>query len=257
MNHQGYNAERGRGIPCLTGVTGYQTVCPRGELGLSSGFSAQRQAQSLWILSHRTGSSSQMVKGPLWPQLTAHNGYPQGWKCWKAAQSSQTCPAYGCAKVPGCAFFIIIILIMFLSPSSYCSPYNMTINQETNCWDREEWLYSESQLVEKEDGLLSPKTIWLVLDSGFFYTKRKGGVVGCCRLLGVGIFCSCNCPSKSGHNDPANLQQGIILCSATFCFYGTGSVIPLKVRVLQRGSPVYFSYRQPSQLVTKAIEYKG
>ena len=32
-------------------------------------------------------------------------------------------------------------------------------------------------------------------------------VVGCCRLLGIGILCSCSCPHKSGHDIPINFQQ--------------------------------------------------
>ena len=32
-------------------------------------------------------------------------------------------------------------------------------------------------------------------------------VVGCCRLLGVGILCSCSCPHRSGHDIPINFQQ--------------------------------------------------
>lgn len=35
--------------PVLTGVTVYWTVCPRGELGLLSGFSAQGQGSSIQI----------------------------------------------------------------------------------------------------------------------------------------------------------------------------------------------------------------
>ena len=41
----------------------------------------------------------------------------------------------------------------------------------------------------------------------FFNAKIGGGVVSCCRLLGVGILCSCSCPHKSGHTVPVNLWQ--------------------------------------------------
>ena len=44
-------------------------------------------------------------------------------------------------------------------------------------------------------------------NSGFFCSKRGRGVVGCCRLLAVGILHSCSCPHRSGHNVPINLQQ--------------------------------------------------
>ena len=41
-----------------------------------------------------------------------------------------------------------------------------------------------------------------------FLKARWGrGVVSCCKLLGVGILCSCSCPCRSGHDVPVNLQQ--------------------------------------------------
>ena len=33
------------------------------------------------------------------------------------------------------------------------------------------------------------------------------GVVSCCKLLGVGILCSCNCPCRLDHSVPVNFQQ--------------------------------------------------
>ena len=33
------------------------------------------------------------------------------------------------------------------------------------------------------------------------------GKVGCCKLLGVGILCSCSCPRMSGRDVPVNLPQ--------------------------------------------------
>ena len=40
-------------------------------------------------------------------------------------------------------------------------------------------------------------------------------VIVCCRLLGVGILCSCCCPCRSGHDVPVNLQQD--KCYSLFC----------------------------------------
>ena len=36
---------------------------------------------------------------------------------------------------------------------------------------------------------------------------RRAGVIGCCKLLGVRILCSCSGPHRSGHDVPVNLQQ--------------------------------------------------
>ena len=40
-------------------------------------------------------------------------------------------------------------------------------------------------------------------------------MVGCCKLLGVGILCSYRCPHRSGHDVPVNLQQD--KCYSLFC----------------------------------------
>ena len=76
-----------------------------------------------------------------------------------------------------------------------------------------------------------------------FLKARWGrGVVGCCKPLGVGILCSRSCPHRSGHNVPVNLQQD--KCYSLFCnflpLYEWKSVIPLKVRGLRMGYPIYF-----------------
>ena len=67
-------------------------------------------------------------------------------------------------------------------------------------------------------------------------------MVGCCKLLGVRIRCSCSCPDRSGHDIPINLQQD--KCYSLFCnylfLYEWKSVIPLKVRGLEMDYPVYF-----------------
>ena len=63
-----------------------------------------------------------------------------------------------------------------------------------------------------------------------------------CRLLGVGILCSCSCPRRSGHDIPLNFQQDkyySLFCSF-LSIYEWKSVIPLKVRVLRKGYRVYF-----------------
>ena len=57
-------------------------------------------------------------------------------------------------------------------------------------------------------------------------------MAGCCNLLCTRILCSCNCPCRSGHNVPINLQQNN--CYFLFCNFLSlcewKSVIPLKVK---------------------------
>ena len=67
-------------------------------------------------------------------------------------------------------------------------------------------------------------------------------MVGCYKLLGARILCSCNCPGRSGHDVPINLQQtNVILCSADIVSLSEWKrVIPLKVRALRMGYPIYF-----------------
>ena len=61
-----------------------------------------------------------------------------------------------------------------------------------------------------EDGWLVPPKI-PNSPEGFSKALPKArwgkDVVSCCRLLGVGILCSCSCPHRSGHDVPINLQQ--------------------------------------------------
>ena len=78
--------------------------------------------------------------------------------------------------------------------------------------------------------------------SGFSKALLKArlvrGMISCCKVLGVGILCSCICPHRSDYNVPVNFQQdGIILCPVTFYLCMNGL---LKVRALTRSSPVLF-----------------
>ena len=44
------------------------------------------------------------------------------------------------------------------------------------------------------------------LEFRFFYTESAEGVVGCCKLLGTGILCSCSClQHPSGNDAPVNV----------------------------------------------------
>ena len=67
-------------------------------------------------------------------------------------------------------------------------------------------------------------------------------MVGCCKLLGVGIICSCGGPHKSDHDVPVNLQQD--KCYSLFNNFLSlcewKSVIPLKARALRMGYPLSF-----------------
>ena len=49
--------------------------------------------------------------------------------------------------------------------------------------------------------------------SNTFLKARWGrGLVSFCKLLGVGILCSCSCPCMSGHDVPVNVQQDKYNC---------------------------------------------
>ena len=60
--------------------------------------------------------------------------------------------------------------------------------------------------------------------------------------LGVAILCSCSCPLRLGHDVPVKLQQDE--CYSLFCnvlsLHEWKSVLPLKVKALRMGYPVYF-----------------
>ena len=67
-------------------------------------------------------------------------------------------------------------------------------------------------------------------------------MAGCCKFLGTRILCSYNCSCGSSQKVPINLQQD--KCYSLFCNfllpYEWKHVIPLKIRALRRGYPVYF-----------------
>lgn len=89
----------------------------------------------------------------------------------------------------------------------------------------------------------------------FSKAKLKRGVVGCCKLLGIGILCSYSCSYRLGHNVPVNLRQD--RCYSLFCSHlcEWESVVPLKVR---EQALLYISgCRQHSVLVAKAIDTKA
>ena len=78
--------------------------------------------------------------------------------------------------------------------------------------------------------------------SGFSEALLKArlvrGMVSCCKILGVGILCSCSCPYRSDYNVPVNFQQdGVILYSVTFYLCVNGL---LKIRALTTSNPVLF-----------------
>ena len=92
------------------------------------------------------------------------------------------------------------------------------------------------------------------LSKAFLKAKWGRGVVGWCRLLGVGMLCPCSCPCRSSHQIPVNLHQAKY---SLFCnylsLYEQKSVIPLKVR-----EPWECIFQaKGNSLKAKAIEYKG
>ena len=74
-----------------------------------------------------------------------------------------------------------------------------------------------------------------------FTLKRGRDVIGCCKFLGVGILYTCSFPPRSGHDVPVNLQQDSysLFCNV-LSLYEWKNLIPLKVRALRMGYPVYF-----------------
>ena len=83
------------------------------------------------------------------------------------------------------------------SPSSFCSPQSNKSGDEV--LGQEMTTLSGKSETEKMVDLCLKDPSYLSQNSNFFCTKRGGSVVGCCKLLGGGIFCSCNCPGWSGH----------------------------------------------------------
>lgn len=59
-------------------------------------------------------------------------------------------------------------------------------------------------------------------------------MAGCCKHLGVGILCTCNCPDRSGNNVSVNFQED--KCYSLFCNISSlykWENIHLKVRTLR------------------------
>ena len=80
-------------------------------------------------------------------------------------------------------------------------------------------------------------------NSAFLYTERGEGVAGCCTLLCFRSLYSCSCSGRSSPDVSLNLQQS--KCYSLFCnilsVHEWGKVVlPLKVRALRMGCPVYF-----------------
>ena len=67
-------------------------------------------------------------------------------------------------------------------------------------------------------------------------------MAGCCKLLAVGILCSCSCQCKSVYSAFINLRKD--RCFSVFCnflsLYERKSVVPLNVRALRMGYSLYF-----------------
>ena len=57
-------------------------------------------------------------------------------------------------------------------------------------WGKKQQLYLESQQTEKMVDQCPKEPSSPSQNSTFFYTKRGGGIVGCCKFLGARILCS-------------------------------------------------------------------
>lgn len=78
--------------------------------------------------------------------------------------------------------------------------------------------------------------------------KVRERIVGCCKLLCVGILCSCCCPCRSGHCVPVNPPQDKYY--SLFCkflsLYERESVMRIEVRFFRWVIPYISGYRQYS-----------
>ena len=100
-------------------------------------------------------------------------------------------------------------------------------NTETKFGAERVLLKGHTKRINEPPNPNSPKDF----SKAFLKAKWGRGVIGCCRLLGVGMLCSFSCPCRSSHHIPVNLHQDKY---SLFCnylsLYEQKSVIPLKVR---------------------------
>ena len=71
---------------------------------------------------------------------------------------------------------------------------------ETECGDEKSLLQGQA----RRTGTPTPgkPEIPEGFQQGIFKGKGGSGMVGCCKLLGVGILCSCRCSRRLGHEVP-------------------------------------------------------
>ena len=118
---------------------------------------------------------------------------------------------------------------MLPSPSSYCSLHDRPINQ--NYWGKKQKLYFESQQTKKMVDQCPKEPSYPSQNSGFFYTTRRGSVVGYCKLLG--ILCSCCTQVRSLHSCESPTRQMLFSVLQVFYLYVNESVIPLNGQSLE------------------------
>ena len=106
--------------------------------------------------------------------------------------------------------------------------YQMQVPVPDTQWGQtipKRWRLEQRKVYWRENGWFMPRPI-LNSPKGFgkiFLKASWGrGVAGCCRLLGVGILCSCSCPRRPGRKVPVNLQQD--KCYSLFCNFSSLSV---------------------------------
>ena len=80
------------------------------------------------------------------------------------------------------ARFVLCKFLVLQSLSSYCLMHDRTVSQERSCWGKEQQIYSESQQLKKMVDQCPKEQFYPYQKSGFFYTKREGGMVCCCKL---------------------------------------------------------------------------
>lgn len=91
-----------------------------------------------------------------------------------------------------------------------------------------------------------------------FYTERGGGMIGCCKLLGIKILCSCSCPCRSGHQrscKPPTRQTLLFVLKLCISIW-MENCCTCKGQNPENELSCILDYRQHCKCVAKARDYK-
>ena len=154
-----------------------------------------------------------------------------------------------------------VTVFLLQSPGLYCFLHDRLTNQERSCSYKEQQLYLESQETEKMVDYCPKEPCYQSQNSGSFYAKSVGSVVHCCKLLGVGVLCSCSHPlgvrSQNSRKPLIRLFFAVIL--QLFIFIQMEKCYTFKGQSLQNVLSYIFqiSGYRCSSFVAKVMEYKS